>query len=80
MNDGVSPLTQGARDLAATARSLVPVMEAAAKGQQSIAELTRAAGVQECDARKALYILEDLGLVESTHYRPTEAGRKALKP
>lgn len=78
MNNGVPPLQQAARDLAVTSRLAMPVMEVVRKrANVSVAEIAPLVGATEDDVRRALFALEAVGLVESTHFRPTVEGRVA---
>lgn len=77
MNDGVPPLQQSMRDLAACSRNLVPVLEALRSGCVAVDEVARELKIDATDVRAALYVLEDRGLVTSTAYRLTPDGRRA---
>lgn len=75
MHNGVPPLQQTMRDLASTARNMVPVIEALRAGCVAVDEIARKLNIQEQDARRALFALEECGLVVSTAYRLTSEGR-----
>jgi transcription initiation factor IIE alpha subunit len=75
--NGVPPLQRAMRDLAATARSLTPVLEALKAGCIAVDEIARKLNMTEGDVRSALFVLEESGLVTSTAYRLTQEGRSA---
>jgi transcription initiation factor IIE alpha subunit len=77
VNNGVPPLQQSMRDLAACARNLVPVLEALRAGCVAVDEIARKLRLEPEDVRAALYVLEDRGLATSTAYRLTTEGRRA---
>lgn len=80
MFQGVRPLQQLQRDLACASRALVPVLDSIANwGQGRVSDIAKDTGISGVDVRRALYALEDAGLVESTGYTVTEAGKKAVK-
>lgn len=81
MNDGVAPLTQVRRDLAATARNVGSVLDVLARHRKAlaIAELAERSGLEAEDVRSALYALEHIGLCESSHFRVTDSGIQAAK-
>lgn len=75
MHNGVPPLQRTMRDLAATARHMTPVLEALKSGCVAVDEIARKLGIEEQDARRALFALEECGLAVSTAFRLTSEGR-----
>lgn len=77
MSDAVPPLAALRRELAVMTRSVDPALALLAKRDVhvSVTDLAQAIGVSEQDARTALQALEHSGLVDSTHYRISRAGK-----
>lgn len=80
MFQGVRPLQQAQRDLAALSRALAPVLARVVRtGSAAVSDIARDIGMSDADVRRALWVLEDSGLVMSQTYRATEDGRRATK-
>jgi predicted ArsR family transcriptional regulator len=79
--NGVSPLAALRRDLAVMTRSVDPALEQLAKRDVhvSVTDLAAHLLIPVDDARTALQALEHSGLVTSTHYRVTTAGKTAAR-
>lgn len=77
--NGTSPIDAGRRELEGAAAALEPVMEVARKWARplAIADFAEKAGVTEADARAALIALEQLGMVETTHFK---IAARAMRP
>lgn len=74
----MAELTGLTRDLALAARTLIPVLEALDDKPADVVVLARKLDMREADVRRALFILEDAGLVRSTTFTRTDEGTGAL--
>lgn len=76
---GVPLLAEAGRNLRALAEHVQPVLVIAVGGETDVKAIARKAQITEVDCRRALFYLEELGLVESSRYVATASGRQAMK-
>lgn len=76
---GLSSLARLRRGLAVSSRDLDRVLLTVARGPVDVTALAQGLDLSDEDARRTLFMLEEYGLVQSTRYVVTAAGRKEAR-